>query len=80
MECCIAINMGFPLHPSESARVIDAGDALVAGMVFGMLANRASDTALWIALAAAALTVESPTPVPLNIDQTTLFDRADIPL
>lgn len=74
---------GVSLHPSESARVVDvtgAGDALVAGMVFGILANRASDEALRIALTAAALTVESPTPVPLNIDQTALFDRAGIPL
>jgi pseudouridine kinase len=74
---------GITAHPSAIARVIDvtgAGDALAAGMLFGMLSGRTTDETLRIALAAAALAVESPTPVPTRIDQTSLFARASIRL
>lgn len=77
-----AICMGSrpPFRVQRVNDVTGAGDALVAGMVFAMLTNQTPDEAVRTTLAAVVLTVEGSTPVPSNIDQTTLFNRAGIPL
>lgn len=64
---------------SLASRIIDvtgAGDALAAGVLHGVLTSRSTDEAIRIGLAAAALAVESDTPLPATVSRVALLDRA----
>jgi pseudouridine kinase len=63
------------------SRLIDvtgAGDALAAGILHGVLTGRPALETIQIGLAAAALAVESDTPLPASVDRVTLLDRASL--
>lgn len=68
-------------HASLASRLVDvtgAGDALAAGVLHGILTERPMAEAIRMGLAAAAVAVESDTPLPATINHAALLDRAAI--
>ena len=64
-----------PVLPAEPKDVTGAGDALIAGTLYGVTGGRALAEAAPLGLAAAAITVESGATVADNLTAETLYAR-----
>lgn len=78
----IADSAGCRAEPALAATIRDvtgAGDALIAGTLFGLSEGRALADSVRIGLAAAALALESDWPVNETLSRATLLARAGLP-
>jgi len=62
--------------PRKVSDVTGAGDALVAGYVYAMIAGEAYEPALW-GLAAASLTVETEESITPNLSRELMLERIE---